>query len=561
MANHPGNVPVVRELSRLATLMEIAGENPFRIRAIRTGAEAVGGMEEPVAVFAADSGLLRSIPGIGSGIAALIQEIVATGTTASIEAIADRAPAGLIDVMEMPGIGAKTASKLFKLADVRGIETLAAAIESGTIANTPGLGPNLARKLQAGLDLFAKRSGRTPITVALPIAADILNRLASVIGQEHRLAITGSVRRWEETVDDINMLTTAPPELIKARAEAAGIEAARIVDGAVVGRYTSGISIVVIGSTVARWGTDLVRTTGPVAHLELLGEGARSPFEGETALYSAIGLPYIEPEFRQGLGEVDLARSGQLSDIITIGDITGEFHCHTVWSDGQNTVEEMVLAAQARGYRYLGISDHSHSLGVANGLSRERLLEQAEEIRSVSNALGFPVLRGSEVEVRRDGSLDFDDQTLHGLDAVIASTHSGLTAPRPDLMQRLGTALTGGRVDLLAHPSGRLIGRREPGDFDWPKVYELAASRGVALEINADPARLDLNGEHAREAVEAGCLIAINCDAHSTSGFASMEYGLKVARRGFVPAGRVINAWPLERFRAWLSSPEIRQGT
>jgi DNA polymerase (family 10) len=218
----------------------------------------------------------------------------------------------------------------------------------------------------------------------------------------------------------------------------------------------------------------------------------------------------------------------------------------------------MAETARDNGYRYLGISDHSQSLGVANGLSKERLLAQAGEIRSASKLLNFPLLRGSEVEVKRDGSLDFDDDTLHGLDAVIASTHSGLSGSRSELMNRLNMALGGGRVDLLAHPSGRLIGRREPGDFDWPAVYELAATRGVALEINADPARLDLNGDHARDAIEAGCMIAINCDAHSSGGFGVLEYGIMMARRGFVPRHRVLNTWSLEQLRTWLATPDTR---
>ncbi|MCC6790052.1 MAG: histidinol-phosphatase [Thermomicrobiales bacterium] len=558
MANHPANAPIVQELRRLATVMEIAGENPFRTRAIKTGADAVNELEHPVAVIAATPGMLTTVPGIGSGITALIEEILANGTTASIDALVDRAPAGLVDIVALPGIGAKTAAKLFQLAGVRDINSLSAALESGSIDQTSGLGPKLAEKLRSGLDMLARRSGRTSITVAEPIAHEITKKLLDRIGRSYKVQKTGSVRRWEETVDDVNLLTTAPLELIAEHAEAAGIESGRVEDGAFIGRYPGGMEVVVLPSTAETWGTDLLRTTGPAAHLELLGDGIEAAFPSEKALYASLGLPYIGPEFRQGLNEIEKARSGELDVVIGMPDIQGEIHCHTTWSDGQQSIAEMAWGARRNGYHYLGISDHSHSLGVANGLSKERLLAQSDELRAVSAKMNFPLLHGSEVEVKRDGSLDFDDETLHGLDFVIASTHSGLTAPRDESMKRLDVALSGGRVDLLAHPSGRLIGRREPGNFDWPALYALAAARGVALEINADPARLDLNGGHAREAIEAGCYLAINCDAHSSKGFGNLDNGIMVARRGFVPRDRVLNTWPIEHLREWLASPETR---
>ncbi|MCC6705590.1 MAG: hypothetical protein IT334_11980, partial [Thermomicrobiales bacterium] len=423
MANHPANAPVVQELRRLATVMEIASENPFRIRAIKSGADAVSELEHPVATIAATPGMLTTVPGIGSGIAALIEEILANGTTASIDAFADRAPAGLVDIVALPGIGAKTAAKLFQLAGVRDLESLSASLQIGLIDQTSGLGPKLAEKLRSGLDILARRSGRTPITVAEPIAHDITKKLLDRIGRSYKVQKTGSVRRWEETVDDVNLLTTAPLELIAEHAEAAGIESGRIEAGAFVGRYAGGMEVVILPSTVESWGTDLLRTTGPAAHLELLGDGIAAPFRSEKTLYASLGLPYIGPEFRQGLREIEKARNGELDAIIGMPDIQGEIHCHTTWSDGQQSIAEMAWAAKRNGYHYLGISDHSHSLGVANGLSKERLFSQGEELRAVSAKMNFPLLHGSEVEVRRDGSLDFDDETLHGLDFVIASTH------------------------------------------------------------------------------------------------------------------------------------------
>ena len=559
MANHPANARVVHELRRLATLMEIAGENPFRIRAIKAGADAIDELEHPVAVIAADPEMLKTVPGIGSGIASLIQEILETGTTSAIDELSDRAPAGLIDVVSIPGIGAKTAAKLHTLAGVGDLATLETALSSGKIAETTGLGPKLAEKLRVGLDVISRRSTRTPITIAEPIAHEISKKLLDRIGRtKYKVQKTGSVRRWEETVDDVNLITTAPLGLIADHAADVGIENPVVESYAVTGTWLGGIAVVVIASSPETWGTDLLRTTGPVAHLDLLGEGATRPFASEKALYASLGLPYIGPEFRQGLSELDKARSGELEQIIGMQDIRGEIHCHTTWSDGQQSIGEMAWAAKRNGYHYLGISDHSHSLGVANGLDRARLISQRDEIRAVSEKMKFPLLCGTEVEVKRDGSLDFDDATLHDLDVVIAATHSGLTSPRAELMKRVDVALSGGRVDLLAHPSGRLVGRREPGDFDWPALYAMAAERGVALEINADPARLDLNGEHARDAIEAGCMIAINCDAHSSRGFSVLDNGIMAARRGYVPRDRVLNTWPIERLREWLANPETR---
>lgn len=559
MANHPANARVVYELSRLATLMEIAGENPFRIRAIKNGAEAVNELEHPVSILAADVDMLKTVPGIGAGIAGLIVEIVDSGTTSAVGELADRAPAGLADIVELPGIGAKTASKLFTLAGVSDLASLETSLDSGVIANTAGLGPKLAEKLRAGLEQRARRAGFTPITVAEPIAHEIAKKLLDRIGRTRfKVQKTGAVRRWEESVERVELLTTAPLELVAEHASDAGIENASHDGDSLVGKWMSGIKIVIRRSHPDRWGTDLLQTTGPAEHLELLGSVAEQAFATEKALYAALGLPYIGPEFRQGLNEVEKARSGELDRIVSMSDIQGEFHCHTTWSDGQQSVGEMAWAAKRNGYQYLGISDHSHSLVVANGLDRERLLAQGDEIRAVSDKMNFPLLRGSEVEIKTDGSLDFDDETLHGLDAVVASTHSGLTVPRAKLMERLHVALAGGRIDLLAHPSGRLVGRREPGDFDWPALYALAAERGVALEINADPARLDLKDGHAREAVEAGCMIAINCDAHSSKGFGVLDNGIMVARRAYVPRERVLNALEVGELREWLATPETR---
>jgi DNA polymerase (family 10) len=559
MSDQTTNRTIATELGRLASLMEIAGENPFRTRAIRNGADVVVHLDRPLAPIAGDTEALTSIPGIGAGIAALITEIVETGTTRAITELQAKAPEGLIDILSIPGIGAKTAAKLYQLADVQGLDSLRSALETGKISDTKGLGPKLAEKLAAGLEALGRKTGRARLGYSLPIARALRERLLSQLESDVRLDLTGSLRRWEETTGDINFLTTASLEqianVLRGDAQASDIS---IDHGAVHATHTSGLELVIITASAEIYGTRWIETTGPKAHLELLGDLPERSTEEQ--VYESLGFPWIAPEFRQGRDELERARKGQLDDIITIADIKGELHCHTVWSDGQGSIEAMATAARERGYAYLAISDHSHSLGVANGLTRERLQAQAREIAEVAGRLEFPLMRSSEVEVHRDGALDFDTDTLHALDVVIASTHSGLGRPRAELMERLDTALSGGRVDVLAHPSGRLIEAREPGDFDWPGVFAMASDRGIALEINADPARLDLKADHARQAIEAGCLLSINCDAHHPRGFELMEYGIAVARRGFVPRDRVINTWPLERLRAWLMAPDTRAG-
>ena len=553
MSHQPSNAEIAHQLDRLSQLMDIAGENPFRIRAIRVGAESVGASPVRIADIANDDAALRAVPGIGAGIAALIQEYVSTRKIDAFESLQNRAPEGLIDVVSIPGIGGKTAKKLFDLAGVRDLESLGIALEDGTIARTTGLGPKLADRLAAGIASVYRRTGRHRIGDARPIGLAIARMLAGRLGGNARVELTGSLRRWQETVGNIDLIATGTiDELSSAITGLDGIGDVSIDGNRLLGMHPLGFKFALHAAQHSDFGSRWLETTGPAAHIGLLSSESIEAAADEAEIYARFGLPWIAPEFRQGATELDLARSGQLDEVISLADVQGELHSHTVWSDGVGTIEEMADSARGRGYRYLGISDHSHSLGVANGLDSRRLLAQGEAIREASANLGFPLYRSSEVEVLKDGALDFDDATLRGLDVVIASTHTGLTRPRPELMARVHRALDGGRVDILAHPSGRLIEEREPGDFDWPEMFQIAKRNGVVLEINADPARLDLNAEHVREALDAGNLIVINCDAHRPDGFATLAYGVGVARRAFTPRHRIINSWDIGKLEAWM---------
>jgi len=297
------------------------------------------------------------------------------------------------------------------------------------------------------------------------------------------------------------------------------------------------------------WGTSLLRATGSAMHIERLGaipEHAAT----EDEIYASLGLPFVPPELRSGDEEFD--RLEEIPFLVTLADINGEFHAHTTWSDGSASVRQMADAAAERGYRLLGITDHSQSLAVAGGLDVERLGLQRIEIEEVNGEAGVQLLAGAEIEVHRDGSLDYNDETLAHLDVVVASLHSGLRQPREDLMARLLRVLENPNVDIIAHPSGRLIERREGGDFDWDRVFEVAAQTDTALEINADPARLDLDPSLAYRASLAGCLITINCDAHHPSGFSLMEYGVAMGRRAWLKPSQILNCWSPAEIGEWL---------
>ena len=292
-----------------------------------------------------------------------------------------------------------------------------------------------------------------------------------------------------------------------------------------------------------------MRATGNAAHVAQLGS-LEVDFPTEQEVYNARKLPWIPPELRSGGDE--FTRTDEINDLVDLTDIRGEFHCHSTWSDGSASILEWQRRAAARGYEFLGVSDHSHGLGIAGGLDAERLRQQRLEIDDVDRKTSVRVLAGAEVEVHRDGSLDFDLNTLAGLDVVVASLHSGLRQSRDEITQRLVRTLDNPNVDIIAHPSGRLIEQREGGDFDWDTVFAEAARTGTALEINADPARLDLDPHLARQAAAAGCLITINCDAHSPNGFELMEYGIAMARRAWLKPANVLNCRPTDQVVKWL---------
>jgi DNA polymerase (family X) len=552
VSNPLSNAEIASRLERHGRLLEISGESPFRTRAYARVAETLRTYPERLSDVARE-GRLRAIPGVGEGIAASIEQLIATGRFAAHDDLVRQVPESLLELTGVPGVGPKTALRLHSELGVVDLPSLEAALVAGQIAATKGLGRRIEATIRSGLESIQRRSGRIPLGVALPIARAAMGAFERASPAD-TIHLAGSARRWEETVGDLDfVVASADPESSFTRLASLPMVAGASRTGAHAARLAlaGDIDADVFFADVASLGSTLLRATGNAEHLARLGKIGDAATEEE--IYATRGLPWIPPELRSG-GE-EFERWSEIQSLVRDGDINGEFHAHTKWSDGSATIAAMADAAIDRGYTFLGITDHSHGLGVAGGLDVQRLTAQRVEIEAVQaeEHRSIRLLAGAEVEVHRDGRLDYDDETLARLDVVVASLHSGLRQPREELTARLERVLRNPNVDIIAHPSGRLIERREGGDFDWNRVYATAARTGTALEINADPARLDLNAEHAARARAAGCLIAINCDAHHPSGFSLIEYGVAVARKAWLQPRHILNCWSRDDVLSWLA--------
>jgi DNA polymerase (family X) len=552
MTTGTSNSAIADMLERHGRLLEIAGEGAFRARAFTRAAESLRLYPRRITEVAAEGGL-RDIPGIGEGISAAIMQILETGSFDAHVQLTERIPESLIELMAIPGVGAKTVLRVYADLGVDSLAALEAALVSGRVRAAKGLGARAEASMMAGIEAVQRRSGRTPLGVALPAARAFIATY-SPLRPNDVISLAGSARRWEVTVGDLDFVVgstdyQASGAVVASLAMVTDVD--WIDESSMRLSLASGLSADIYLSRPESLGTSLLRATGNAAHIEHLGPiPERAATEEE--IYASLGLPFIPPELRSGGDEFD--RPGDIPLLVTLADINGEFHAHTTWSDGAASVREMAEAAAARGYSLLGITDHSQGLAVAGGLDVERLGLQRIEIDDANGVAGMKLLAGAEIEVHRDGALDYDDATLAGLDVVVASLHSGLRQPREDLMARLLRVLENPNVDIIAHPSGRLIERREGGDFDWDRVFEVAAQTDTALEINADPARLDLDPTLAYRASHAGCLITVNCDAHHPAGFSLMEYGVAMARRAWLKPDQILNCWSRSQILEWLSS-------
>ena len=550
-------------LSRLADIYEITGEDAFRVVAYRRAARIVGDHPDDVADLAA-AGTLTDIPGIGKGTAAKVEEYLATGAIAAYEDAKKTVPAGLLELLSVPGLGPKTTGLLWKSLGVKSLSGLKRALRGRKILELPGIGPKKVEVIEAGLRAYESRSGRLTLGGILPTALSVLDALRGLPGVE-TADLAGSVRRWRETIGDVDVLVASrsPARVIRAftalpmvsEVLAAGTTKASV-------RVVDALQIDLRVVSPSSYGAALMYFTGSKDHNVRLRGLAQDKglklneyglFRGEKALaarteeavYRRLGLPLIPPELREDRGEVEAALSDSLPELVELAQIRGDLHLHSEWSDGASSIADIAKAARARGYSYAAVTDHTRSLGIAHGLSVERLEKQREEIAALNRRLkGFTVLTGAEVDILSDGRLDLPDEILAGLDVVVASIHSGFQQAEDKITGRIVSAVENPHVDIIGHPTGRLLGGRPEYAVDMGRVMEAAARAGTALEINCYHERLDLNDVNARKAVELGIPLALGTDSHHTDQFWMMELGVAAARRAWAGPKAVLNTLP-----------------
>ena len=569
------NREIARRFTRIGDILEIQGENPFKVRAYRRAAEAIDALAEPLSEIEA-RGALDRIPGFGEAIAQKTRDFLRTGTTKLYEQIKDAVPEGVLQMAAIPGIGPKTVKTLWEALGVTTVEELEAAARAGRVRALPGFGPGKEKNLLAAIERSRRLSERLPLYVALPYAQSLQRELAAR-PEVGRIELAGSLRRGRDTVGDIDLVGTSsdPGATMDAFTRLPGITETLIqgpADTAVL--CDLGLRVDLRLTTPDNFGALLHHFSSGQAHnirLRDLAEArglkineygifdagtGEETFRGEdeAQVYAALGLPFIEPELRENRGEIEAARQGVLPRLVTERDFRGQLHCHSTYSDGKASIRDMAEAAAALGYEYLAITDHSRSLQVASGLSRERLLAQLDEIEALRPKFAgrLSLFSGQEVDILADGSLDGDEDLLARLDVVVASVHIRHKENRDEMTARVIRAVENPHVDILGHPTGRLLGRREPFEIDMEAVIAAAARTGTVLEINAAPERMDLSDTYARRAKDAGVRLTVNTDAHSAAGLAQLFWGLKMARRAWLEPDDVINTYPLPRLRAAL---------
>jgi len=569
-----------RELADIFTLIadlsEIKGEIIYKTLAYRKAAENLAALGRDVNDYWKED-KLQEIPGVGQAIAEKIDELLRTGKLKFLVQLKKEVPPSLAEWLKVPGLGPKKVGLIWKTLHITTLAQLEKAARAGKLSGLPGMGAKSEAAVLAGIESLARRSDRIPLGRAFPLAQEIaaaLKKGEGVVAVEP----AGSLRRMRSTVGDIDILVASGNSgpVMDAFTHLPGV--ARVLGKGETKssvEFGDGVRAQVWVHPPERFGTALQYATGSkdhnVALRELaLGKGlslsehalTRTDGKGEILcakeeeVYAALGLPWIPPELREGRGEVQAAKTGKLPKLIERKDIIADFHVHTTWSDGSLSILEMAKAAAKRGIRLMAVTDHSAGLGVAGGLDIARHKQQAAEIRKVQAELGDRILllHGSEVEIHADGTLDYPDEFLSNLDIVVASLHASLRQPREKVTQRAVNAVRNPNVDILGHPTGRLIPDREGADLDMEAVFAAAAETGVALEINSHPARLDLDDVHARRAQELGIPLCIDTDSHSEDDLDRLFYGVAIARRAWLTKADVINAWPVEKILTWLKN-------
>jgi DNA polymerase (family 10) len=569
------NVEIARAFAEVADVLEIQGANSFRIRAYRNAVRTIEVQTDPLAARISSGPPLTELPGIGKEMASHIRELVESGTLAYRDQLLAEVPRSVIELMRLPGLGPKKAKRLWEELEIAQVDDLEAAAKAGRIATLPGFGEATEKRILGAIAEYRQRSDRMLWSEAERHIEPLLGYLRE-LPEVLRLEVAGSYRRRCETIGDIDLLAIAHDaqpviERFLAYPQVAGVKMSGPTRVSVA--LGNGLQVDLRVVAPESYGAALLYFTGSKEHnikvrrravergLRISEYGVeRLDAEGtvidrlttpeETDVYAAVGLAWIPPEQREDHGEVEAAATGALPRLIELEDIRGDVHMHSTWSDGRDSLEDMVLACQARGYAYMAISDHSKALAMTNGLDAARLAEQRKEVEILRGRHPeIRILRSLEIDILADGSLDLDEESLGTLDLVMVSMHSRFDLGSDEQTRRILRAIEHPRVQILAHPTGRLINRRRPVRADLPVVLRRAAELGVTLELNSQPDRLDLSDTHLLLARELGCKILISSDSHRTSELASLRYGVAQARRAGLEARHVLNTREGDDFR------------
>jgi DNA polymerase (family 10) len=558
-------------LEQIAEFLELRGENPFRIRAFRTAARAIGGYGGDLRQGLED-GSLAAAKGVGPATLQIATELINTGRAGILEELREQIPPGLVEMLAISGLGV---AKIRQIHDVLGIESLPdleAAATDGRLAKLPRFGRKTSENILKSIAFLRQATAFRLSHHAAEEAEGLRSALARLPGVTAAI-VAGDVRRRSEVVRDLVLVLVAevsPAELFKRLSQLPGVhEFAGQDERRLTLRFAGGASAQIVVTTPVNVGAVLVQATGSEQHLDELASHASArgysltgaalwhgsefvPTPDEERLYGALGLPCLPPELREGQGEVAAAAQGELPRLLELGDLRGFLHCHTNYSDGSNSVEQLAVACRAAGYQYIGITDHSQAAAYAGGLTSDDLLRQADEIDTVNSRLeGIRVLKGVEADILADGSVDFEEHVLARLDFVIASIHSRFNMSPPEMTARMLAAMDNRYLTIIGHPTGRLLLSRDPYGIDLDAIIEKAVRHGVALEINADPHRLDLDWRVLRRARAGGAMISIGADAHSISGIGNVEFGVGMARKGWLGPDDILNARSVEDFTAY----------
>ena len=568
------NQQIAKIFSEIADILEIKGENPFRVRAYQRAAQIIGGLPKDVSRMTEKE--LLEIPRIGRDLAGKIHQYIETGTIEAYDELKKEVPEGFTALLSVPGLGPKTAKLLYERLKITNIDELEFLAREHKLSGLPGIKDKTEENILKGIEMVRRGKERLPLGRVLPIAEEIIGEMQKRNAPVNELALAGSLRRWKETIKDIDILATSenPEKTMHVFIHLPQVKEV-VMHGPTKSSVvtTEGIQVDLRVVEEGSFGAAFAYFTGSKAHNIRIREMAvkaglkineygifrgtdnkRLGGEREEDVYRLLGLPYIPPELREDTGEIEAALEGRLPDLIELKDIRGDLHVHTKRSDGNHTIDELIKAARERGYEYIAITDHTKGLGVARGLNEERLLEEVMEIREINRRMnGFRVLTGAEVDIRSDYTLDLPDKVLRELDVVVASIHSGFRQGRAQLTKRLLSALENPYVTVIAHPTGRLIGERDAHEMDIEEVFRAAGENGKALEINAFPLRLDINDAFAKKAKEMGIPIIINTDAHLISHLDYMSYGVSIGRRGWLEKRDVINTLGTKNLIQWLS--------